>query len=203
MKRGRRRRLHRRSPPRFVGRRRRPSRPRQPTSARSSASPTRTLAKKRVLHRPSARELRLEYGLRRRRSRFYNGARRSAICLYAVRYRTFVTLFFTTRGLQFHWLDFDARAVRDALAPPLADHLSAEYEQLLWAVSTSARAASAFGDPTRTFSSFSVTRTPSGARGPTGRRISSTTRSSSSDRSSQCSRWSARCSAGSFARSSA
>ena len=89
---------------------------------------------------------------------FYNGKRDNPLFAYTpYEYRTFAMLFFTTRGLQFHWLDFDAPAL---FGTPWRLRSQTIYQRntssYYFGVDERAQNLRFSGDPTRTFSSFSA-----------------------------------------------
>lgn len=89
---------------------------------------------------------------------FYNGKRDDPLFAYTpYEYRTFAMLFFTTRGLQFHWLDFDAPAL---FGTPWRLRSQTIYQRntsnYYFGIDERARSLRFSGDPTRTFSSYSA-----------------------------------------------
>lgn len=89
---------------------------------------------------------------------FYNGKRSDPLFAYTpYEYRAFAQAFFTTRGLQFHWLDFDAPAL---FGTPWRLRTQLIYERntsdYYFGIDARGSRLQYSGQPGRTFSSFSA-----------------------------------------------
>lgn len=89
---------------------------------------------------------------------FYNGKKDNPLFAYTpYEYRTFAMLFFTTRGLQFHWLDFDAPAL---FGTPWRLRSQTIYERntsaYYFGIDSRATPLQFSGDPGRHFASYSA-----------------------------------------------
>lgn len=98
------------------------------------------------------------FGAGARLYHFYNGKRTDPLFAYTpYEYRTFATVFFTTRGLQFHWLDFDAPAL---FGTPWRLRSQTIYQRntsnFYFGIDERAQNLRFSGDPSRTYSSFAT-----------------------------------------------
>lgn len=89
---------------------------------------------------------------------FYNGKRNDPLFAYEpYEYRSFAQIFFSTRGLQFHWLDFDAPAL---FGTPWRLRSQLIYErntsQYFFGIDSRGTRLQYPGQPGRSFSSFST-----------------------------------------------